>query len=109
VAVVELAAELRTKRLVDEYAGMSVQGLASSLLKIKESLGGSATKQALEALENGDYETTAVIALVHYDKAYSKSLARRNIAVAFRLKLNSDDPVKAATELLRHFKNSENE
>lgn len=107
VAVVELLAELRTKRLVNEYAGMPVEGLAASILKIKESLGGAATKQALEALEIGDYETTAALALVHYDKAYSKSLVRRNISVAFRLKLNSDNPVKAAAELIRHFNNSD--
>jgi tRNA 2-selenouridine synthase len=109
VAVVELPAELRTKRLVNEYADMPVEGLVASILKIKESLGGATTKQALEAMENGDFGTAAALALDHYDKAYSKSLARRNVAVTFRLPLNSDDPPKAAAKLIRHFKNSDNQ
>jgi tRNA 2-selenouridine synthase len=105
VAIIELPASLRIHRLVNEYAGMPAKGLEDAVLKIRESLGGAATKQALEAIRNCDFETTAAIALAYYDKAYSKSLARRNVSVAFRLEADSDDPVLAATELISHFKN----
>ncbi|MEI6750711.1 MAG: tRNA 2-selenouridine(34) synthase MnmH [Bacteroidales bacterium] len=106
VAVVELPVKLRVKRLVNEYAGMPVEGLAASVIKIKDSLGGAATKQALEALETGDFETTAALALVHYDKAYSKSLSRRNGSVAFRFQTDVDDPASAAEALIKYSKNS---
>jgi tRNA 2-selenouridine synthase len=109
VAVIELPAELRIKRLIEEYAGMPADGLAASVMKIKDSLGGAATKQALEGLVNGDFKTTATLALAHYDKAYSKSLARRNISVAFRLQVEADDPARAASALIRHFKNYKSE
>jgi len=105
VALVELPAELRIKRLVKEYAGMPYEGLAASVMKINDSLGGAATKQAIQALEKGDFETTAALALVHYDKAYSKSLARRNASIAFRLQSDTDDPALAALSLIRHFRN----
>jgi tRNA 2-selenouridine synthase len=103
VAVVELPAALRIQRLVNEYAGMPAEGLAASVIKIRDSLGGAATKQALNALEHGDFETTAALALAHYDKAYSKSLSRRSVSIAFRLKADTDDPALAASMLIRHF------
>jgi tRNA 2-selenouridine synthase len=103
IAFVELPAALRVKRLITEYAGFPAEGLATSILRIEQSLGGAATKQALEALGKGDFETTAALALTHYDKAYSKSLSKRNVSVAFRLKADTDDPALAAKILIRHF------
>jgi tRNA 2-selenouridine synthase len=107
VAVVELPAALRICRLVNEYAGLPPEGLADSVIKISDSLGGAATKQALNALEHGDFETTAALALAHYDKAYSKSLSRRNVSIAFFLKTDTDDPALAASMLIRHFENNQ--
>jgi tRNA 2-selenouridine synthase len=105
VAVVELPAKMRIKRLIAEYAGMPAEELSISLMKIKDSLGGTAIKQAQEALVNRDFETTAALALVHYDKAYSKSLVKRNVSDAFRLQVDVDDPTLAAATLIQHFKN----
>jgi tRNA 2-selenouridine synthase len=107
VAVVELPIELRIQRLVAEYADMPAEGLAASIIRIRESLGGLATKLALDSIEKGDFATTAALALVHYDKAYSKSLARRSGSVVFRLQADIDDPAQNAATLIKHFQNSE--
>ena len=103
LAVIELPLDLRIKRLVREYSGMPTGDLAASIMKIKDSLGGALTRQALDALQNGDFETTAALALAHYDKAYSKSLTRRNTSVSFRLKADNDDPAWASSMLIQHF------
>jgi tRNA 2-selenouridine synthase len=107
VAVVELPTELRIHRLVAEYADMPAEGLTASIFRIRESLGGLATKLALDSIEKGDFTTTAALALVHYDKAYLKSLARRSGSVVFRLQADIDDPAKQAVTLIKHFQNLE--
>jgi tRNA 2-selenouridine synthase len=101
IAVLDVPFEIRVERLVREYAGMPPEGLADSLMRIKDSLGGPATRGALEALGNCEFNKIAQLALAHYDRLYSKSLLRRNAGIAFRLPVNVDDPVLTARELIQ--------
>lgn len=101
IAVLDVPFEIRVDRLVKEYAGMPSEGLADAILRIKDSLGGPATREALEALGNSEFHKIAQLALTHYDMLYSKSLVRRNARVAYRLPVIVDDPVKIACELIQ--------
>lgn len=101
IAVMDVPFEIRVERLVKEYAGMPVEGLADAIMRIRESLGGPATREALDALGNMEFHKIARLALEHYDRLYSKSLLRRNAGIAYRLPVFVDDPVKTATELIQ--------
>ena len=89
------------ERIVKEYAGLSKEGLTDAITRIKDSLGGLATREALEALVNGEFHTIARQVLVHYDRLYSKSLTRRIASVAYRLPIIVDDPIRNATALIQ--------
>lgn len=101
IAVMEVPSEIRVERLVKEYAGMPAQGLIDALMHIKDSLGGTATSEALVALRNGEFHVVARLALVHYDRLYSKSLARRNANVVNRLVVIEDNPARTASALIQ--------
>ena len=101
IVVMEVPLEIRVERLVKEYAGMSKEGLFDAIVRIKDSLGGMATREALEALGNGEFHALARQVLVHYDRLYSKSLTRRIASVAYRLPIIVDDPIRNATALIQ--------
>jgi len=78
VYFLDIPKEQRAALLVEEYAGIDALKLVESVKKISKRLGGLRTREALEALERGDYFTTAVITLDYYDKYYRKGLERRD-------------------------------
>lgn len=67
---VRIPFEVRVARLLKDYGAFPKQLLAEGVLRIQKRLGGLATQQALEALENGDLAETVRITLRYYDKAY---------------------------------------
>jgi tRNA 2-selenouridine synthase len=94
----ELDRNRRLDRLVREYGCFSKDLLARSVQKIQKRLGGLKTKEALTALEDGDYRTVADITLGYYDKGYAKSLGQRNKPVLSILTEN-DNPKEVAAKL----------
>ena len=97
----ELEKERRLDRLVHEYGDFAQDSLAHSVRRIEKRLGGTRTRQALEALEAGDYRAVAQIALQYYDKGYAKSLGKRNAPV-LTLRADEDDPLQTASELIKN-------
>jgi tRNA 2-selenouridine synthase len=91
----------REKRLVSEYGRFDKEALKEQLVKIRERLGGQYLKEALRALEDGDLQTVAGIALRYYDKAYAHGTAQRPREKVFELKLEKDDPEANAMEILK--------
>jgi tRNA 2-selenouridine synthase len=92
--------EQRIHRLVDEYSKVEKQDLQLAITKVREKLGGTHTKTALEAIEEGDFETVAGLALSYYDKAYHHSILKRINQEIHPVSVESDDPVKNATLIL---------
>jgi len=74
---IEVSRDQRIKRILDEYATLDTQNLKDAILKISEKLGGTNMKTAITALETGDFEVTASLALSYYDKTYSHSISKR--------------------------------
>lgn len=64
----------RLQNLLDDYVGTDKQELIAAFMKIDKKLGGQHLKAALEALEQDDYATAAMIALKYYDKTYQHCL-----------------------------------
>ncbi len=90
----------REKRLVKEYGGFKKGELKEQLLKIRERLGGQYLKEALKALENGDLQTVAGLALRYYDKAYTHGSSQRLQENVFELTVGKDNPVENARKIV---------
>ncbi len=60
----------RTKRIVDEYGRFPVESLIENTKKLSKRLGGLRTRQAIEALEQGDKAKWVDEILNYYDQAY---------------------------------------
>lgn len=73
----DMPAEGRIRRLVAEYAGFSRESLTTVMKRLEERLGGTRLRDAVKAIESGDFEKAAGIALQYYDKAYDFAINRR--------------------------------
>jgi len=96
----ELNREKRLDRLVKEYGCFPKDLLAHSVEKIQKRLGGLRTKEALDALEIGDYRKVADITLQYYDKSYANSLSKRNKPV-WSFTEEKDNPEATAEKLIK--------
>lgn len=97
---VEVPPEERVHHLVEEYAGYDNIKLASSIKRIAKRLGGLRKKHALQALEKGEYDRVAEIALKYYDKLYKKGLKKRAEEEVIRISLKNTDHANNATKIL---------
>jgi tRNA 2-selenouridine synthase len=70
--------DLRVARLIDDYGDFPIEILSESVLKIQKKLGGLATTQALDALQNGNLAVTVQITLNYYDRSYDGNHQRRD-------------------------------
>jgi tRNA 2-selenouridine synthase len=68
--------DFRVKKLVKEYGKLPTAALIDAFDRIRKRLGGQHHKRAVQALEQGDIEQAALIALTYYDKAYEYYLQR---------------------------------
>ena len=95
----------RISRLVSEYAGFDRELLAEALFRIREGLGGTRYKQALEALGQSDFGGGAEFALEYYDKAYQKAIEKRQNKDIVSIDLKGSDPMVHAKSILYMLKN----
>lgn len=98
--LVELPQEVRVKRLVEEYGANRKEGLKQSLTNIKKRLGGLEWKEAMEALEQNNFEKTAGITLNYYDKTYDYSITQRKSESVKRFAFEEDDVDEIAQQLI---------
>jgi tRNA 2-selenouridine synthase len=75
--VLEVPREARVVKLAAEYGAEAPVELAAAIERLQKRLGGLATKQALAAVEAGDFERMVELVLGYYDKTYSYGLAPR--------------------------------
>jgi tRNA 2-selenouridine synthase len=108
---VVLEKQVRIARLVEEYAGFDKDLLAQALLRIREGLGGTRYKLAMEALYRDDFGLVADLVLEYYDKAYQKSIDKRPGRNIMDIELKGSDPelhAKAIMEMLKNYDNERN-
>jgi tRNA 2-selenouridine synthase len=97
---VETAREQRIRRLVDEYSKVKKEDLQQAVLKIGEKLGGTNTKTALTAIDSGDFDTVASLALSYYDKTYAHSVSKRVNPKIYLVSIENNDPSKNVALIL---------
>jgi tRNA 2-selenouridine synthase len=76
--VLMMDVKLRLPRLINEYSTYPNEALKGAVLRISKRLGGDNTRDALEAVEQGDYSKAIEITLRYYDKAYHFGLKRKS-------------------------------
>jgi len=67
----------RLPRLMEEYSCYPPELLLHSVMKIRKRLGGDRTREAVDAVNKGNFATAITITLQYYDKAYRYSLSRK--------------------------------
>jgi tRNA 2-selenouridine synthase len=97
---IETSRETRIRRLVAEYSKVEKQDLKNALIKISEKLGGTHTKTALAAIDSGDFETVAGLALMYYDKTYAHSVQNRENTEILAVPVENDDAALNAARIL---------
>ncbi len=97
---VDTSLENRVERLCREYGAAGMAPLKESLDRIRKRLGGENHQKAQRALEEGDMETAAAIALGYYDKCYDYSMKEKGRTLLARIEAETDDPVKTAGMIL---------
>lgn len=89
----------RAERLVADYGKYPREQLAEAVKRIEKRLGPQHCKAALQALEEGDLKTVAVITLTYYDKAYLRGMESRKASRVITLATNSNDLRGLAAQL----------
>ncbi|MDX9947848.1 MAG: tRNA 2-selenouridine(34) synthase MnmH [Bacteroidales bacterium] len=81
----------RLPRLMEEYSCYPPELLLRSVMKISKRLGGDRTREAVDAVNNGDFATAIAITLQYYDKAYRYSLNRKPQELLHYVNTDTDD------------------
>jgi len=102
---VYLDPEVRVQRLVHEYAGFDSQMLEEAICKIGERLGGTRTRDALDALKEGRFGEVAAIVLAYYDKAYQFSVTRRKNSLVRDISVSGTDANRDAERIIAFSRN----
>lgn len=89
--ILEMDASARLPRLLKEYSSYPPESLKASVLKISRRLGGDKTKDAIEAIEKGDFAEAIKIVLYYYDKAYRFGLKKKSSKKIVYVKTDADD------------------
>lgn len=97
---IETPRELRIHQLVKEYAFVEKEDLKNAVLKIHEKMGGTNTRKAIAAIEEGDFEVVADLTLAYYDKSYSHSVLKRLSTEIHTLSFDENDLQRNASLIL---------
>jgi len=81
----------RLPRLMQEYSIYPADILKASILKISKRLGGDNTKDALDAVDDGDIAKAIEISLSYYDKAYRYGLTKKRAGNLIYIETDTDD------------------
>ena len=99
--------EERIRRLTYEYSTYIITELQDAVMKISEKLGGTNTKEALAAIQTGDFSKAARISLYYYDKAYAHSLLKRKNKQIIPVKIEGNKQSENANLILDQVKKLE--
>lgn len=90
----------RLPRLLKEYSTYPAESLKASIIKISKRLGGDNTRDAINAVETGDFTKAIEITLFYYDKAYLFGLKKKGNKNIIYVKTYSDDIETNALKIL---------
>jgi tRNA 2-selenouridine synthase len=90
----------RIPRLIEEYSIYPKEKLIASVQRISKRLGGDKTRDAIEAIENDDFEKAIEITLAYYDKAYMYGLKKRPERQVYLLETDTNDVEENSLKVL---------
>ena len=90
----------RLPRLLEEYSAYPSDSLKASIMKISKRLGGDNTRDALEAVEAGNFARAIEITLFYYDKAYMFGLKKKPLKNLVYVDTDSDDVETNALKII---------
>jgi len=90
----------RLPRLMEEYSTYPQETLKASIIRISKRLGGDNTRNAIYAIELGDFAKAIEIVLYYYDKAYLFGLKKKSDKNIIYIKTDSDDIETNALKIL---------
>jgi tRNA 2-selenouridine synthase len=90
----------RLPRLLKEYTAYPPEILKSSIMKISKRLGGDNTRDAIDAVDEGNFAKAVEITLYYYDKAYMFGLKKKNSKNVIMLNTDTDDIESNALKVL---------
>lgn len=90
----------RLPRLLEEYSTYPAESLKASIFKISKRLGGDNTRDAINAVETGDFAQAIEITLYYYDKAYLFGLKKKGNKNIIYVTTDSDDIETNALKIL---------
>lgn len=91
---------MRLPRLIKEYSTYPRELLTASVLRISKRLGGDNTRDAIDAIGEGNYSRAIEITLGYYDKAYQYGLKKKNNANLIFVETDTDDIAVNAMKIL---------
>jgi tRNA 2-selenouridine synthase len=98
--VLMMDVKTRLPRLMEEYSAYPAGSLKTAILKISKRLGGDNTRDALEAVDNGNVDRAIEITLSYYDKAYMFGLKKKSSRNIIYVETDSDDIELNALKIL---------
>jgi tRNA 2-selenouridine synthase len=100
VIVLMMEVRHRMPRLIREYSLYPPEMLKDSINRISRRLGGDDTRDALGAVDAGDYAKAIEITLRYYDKAYRYGLKKKNQHNLIYVETDTDDIAANAAKIL---------
>ena len=100
VIVIEMDMKIRLPRLLEEYSAYPPESLKASVQKISKRLGGDKTKEAISAIESGDFAKAIELVLFYYDKAYLFGLKKKENKNIIYVRTDTDDIETNALKVL---------
>jgi tRNA 2-selenouridine synthase len=98
--ILMMDSKTRLPRLIEEYSTYPPESLKTSIIRISKRLGGDNTRDALEAVEAGNFARAIEITLSYYDKAYMYGLKKKNSNNLIYVETDSDEIEANALKIL---------
>ena len=99
--VANITKEQRILNLLNDYDSFTTDELMDSLVRLRERLGGAASKEAEDALVKRNLRRVVEITLVYYDKFYRRSMEQRENSRVFTVDLQSGQHDVNAEEIIQ--------
>lgn len=98
--IIMMDVKTRLPRLVEEYSEFPAELLIASIMRISRRLGGDNTRDAISAVEAGDFAKAIEITLLYYDKAYLFGLNKKRPENKIYVETDTDNIVENAGRIL---------
>jgi tRNA 2-selenouridine synthase len=91
---------IRMPLLIEEYSAYPPELIKESIMRISKRLGGDNAREAISAVDEGNFARAIEIALRYYDKTYMFGISHRHIKNTIIVETDTDDMVLNARKVL---------